>query len=425
MHSSSSSVFPTHMESTYMKPSDSFHRSPVGGLTANHALLQATPSNPIRSDRQVFSASPTAECPGGIAFSSDSQHDRQYQDSPFTSQTLGDDVSSEIHSTTFTSHPQENDEISWGPDPMQDIICFPEIFSSQHDQVENSASYMNDGNVKKSDFGEWVDQLMTIDDTPHPNWSQLLGDDNVAEPTPKATQVSLKHHTPSREVNDLCNSASASTAPQTKPRMRWSPELHEAFVEAVNQLGGSEKATPKGVLNLMNVDGLTIYHVKSHLQKYRTARYKPESPEETSEKKMSSIEEMKSLDLKTSKGITEALRLQMDLQKRLHEQLEIQRKLQIQIENQGKHLQMMFEKQKQIGGSKGSPPSNAPSAALLDTAVPSSADKLKTSNDECGLKCNTEESSQDATREAEVTEEHERTDDQLSAVPPMKRAKIQ
>lgn len=143
----------------------------------------------------------------------------------------------------------------------------------------------------------------------------------------------------------------------SKQRMRWTPELHEAFVEAVNQLGGSERATPKAVLKLLNNPILTIYHVKSHLQKYRTARYKPETSEATGEpqeKKMTSIEDIKSLDMKTSVEITQALRLQMEVQKRLHEQLETQRALQLQIEKQGRYLQMMFEKQQKLEENKSS-----------------------------------------------------------------------
>ena len=100
------------------------------------------------------------------------------------------------------------------------------------------------------------------------------------------------------------------------PRLRWSPDLHHSFVNAIERLGGQDSkfsspllgssavcfifslfflllgffwilcllritlticfcffyfsldATPKLVLQLMNVRGLTIPHVKSHLQVY-------------------------------------------------------------------------------------------------------------------------------------------------------------
>ncbi|CAH9072882.1 unnamed protein product [Cuscuta epithymum] len=56
------------------------------------------------------------------------------------------------------------------------------------------------------------------------------------------------------------------------PRLQWTPELHDHFVDAVEHLGGRYKATPKRIVQLMGVKGLKISHVKSHLQMYRNMR---------------------------------------------------------------------------------------------------------------------------------------------------------
>ncbi|XP_042506546.1 probable transcription factor KAN2 isoform X3 [Macadamia integrifolia] len=62
------------------------------------------------------------------------------------------------------------------------------------------------------------------------------------------------------------------------PRMRWTTTLHARFVHAVELLGGHERATPKSVLELMDVKDLTLAHVKSHLQMYRTVKTTTDRP---------------------------------------------------------------------------------------------------------------------------------------------------
>ncbi|KAJ9541290.1 hypothetical protein OSB04_027796 [Centaurea solstitialis] len=135
-----------------------------------------------------------------------------------------------------------------------------------------------------------------------------------------------------------------------KPRLKWTPDLHQRFIEAVNQLGGADKATPKSVLKLMGIQGLTLYHLKSHLQKYRLGIV-PQARDrmvETDEIHMSNS----SVGPQTNKNlqINEALQMQIEVQRRLHEQLEVQRHLQLRIEAQGKYLQAVLEKAQETVG---------------------------------------------------------------------------
>ncbi|XP_051198461.1 myb family transcription factor MPH1 [Lolium perenne] len=56
-----------------------------------------------------------------------------------------------------------------------------------------------------------------------------------------------------------------------EPRMRWTEELHRQFIEAVDCLGGPDEATPKRILQLMGEKGVSISHIKSHLQMHRSS----------------------------------------------------------------------------------------------------------------------------------------------------------
>ncbi|KAH0919471.1 hypothetical protein HID58_027131 [Brassica napus] len=149
------------------------------------------------------------------------------------------------------------------------------------------------------------------------------------------------------------------------PRLKWTCELHHRFVEAVNQLGGPNKATPKSLMKAMEIPGLTLYHLKSHLQKYRLGkslkfddnRLEVSSALETQEAESGNYsrdfrgsvnEENNNPANDRGLKITEALQLQTEVQKKLHEQIEVvQRNLQVKIEAQGKYLQSVLMKAQQ------------------------------------------------------------------------------
>ncbi|KAB5512147.1 hypothetical protein DKX38_029175 [Salix brachista] len=150
-----------------------------------------------------------------------------------------------------------------------------------------------------------------------------------------------------------------------KPRLKWTPDLHERFIEAVNQLGGAEKATPKTIMKRMGIPGLTLYHLKSHLQKYRLSKNLLGQANSGSNKigtiavvgdRMPEVNATHinnlSMGSQTNKSLhfSEALQVQIEVQRRLHEQIEVQRHLQLRIEAQGKYLQSVLEKAQETLG---------------------------------------------------------------------------
>ncbi|XP_076928746.1 myb family transcription factor APL-like [Bidens hawaiensis] len=127
-----------------------------------------------------------------------------------------------------------------------------------------------------------------------------------------------------------------------KPRLRWTVELHERFVDAVAQLGGPDKATPKTIMRVMGVKGLTLYHLKSHLQKFRLGKQPHKEFNDHSMKE--SERELQRNSNASSSGMISMNEMQIEVERRLHEQLEVQRHLQLRIEAQGKYMQSILEK---------------------------------------------------------------------------------
>ncbi|KAL6497644.1 hypothetical protein OROHE_027077 [Orobanche hederae] len=177
-----------------------------------------------------------------------------------------------------------------------------------------------------------------------------------------------------------------------KPRLRWTSDLHERFVDAVTQLGGASKATPKAIMRTMGVKGLTLFHLKSHLQKYRLGKqsgkefgdvlkdgaYLLDSP-----RAGSSPQNLQASDMNEGYEVKEALRAQMEVQSKLHLQVEAEKHLQIRQDADKRYMAMLERACKMLAdrilgsavpnndgdrypgnGSNAPPPNNSPSPLI-------------------------------------------------------------
>ncbi|KAL5981309.1 hypothetical protein ACLOJK_015364 [Asimina triloba] len=189
-----------------------------------------------------------------------------------------------------------------------------------------------------------------------------------------------------------------------KPRLRWTADLHERFVDAVTQLGGPDmtmlrlglevdivisatdknvtdvvplgfEATPKSIMRMMGVKGLTLFHLKSHLQsKWRFSSQNPvektgllgkQSGKEPTEppKDASYMSESQgnssspppggaTPDMNEGQEVKEALRAQMEVQRKLHEQLEVKKHVEMWIDAETRYLNRLFERACQLGAEQ-------------------------------------------------------------------------
>ncbi|XP_073063009.1 myb family transcription factor PHL5-like isoform X1 [Primulina eburnea] len=163
----------------------------------------------------------------------------------------------------------------------------------------------------------------------------------------------------------------------SKERLKWTNELHDMFEKAVNQIGGPDRATPKGILRAMAVPGLTIFHVKSHLQKYRMSVFTREEdhtskilidhlksfnffaafflkscfssitqPPGGKSERRSISEMLPNFGVTSGAQLAEALQIQKEAQRRLSDQNEVQKSLKQKIEAQGRFLDRIKEELK-------------------------------------------------------------------------------
>ncbi|KAF2312669.1 hypothetical protein GH714_039511 [Hevea brasiliensis] len=187
---------------------------------------------------------------------------------------------------------------------------------------------------------------------PHPGGAGPAGGNGiVSHQEDIQVQRQNQNHTTNKKIGAAEPCLVLTSDP--KPRLRWTSDLHERFVDAVTQLGGANKATPKAIMRTMNVKGLTLFHLKSHLQKYRLGKQSGKDIGEASKDGLSgscllestggsnSSPTVTTSDMNEGYEVKEALRVQMEVQSKLYLQVEAQKHLQIRQDAEQRYLAML------------------------------------------------------------------------------------
>ncbi|KAF8688795.1 hypothetical protein HU200_042122 [Digitaria exilis] len=143
----------------------------------------------------------------------------------------------------------------------------PVIMLSANDEMETMARGIMHGACDYVVKPGCMEQFRNI-------WTHVVRK-NVADPKnnindgKKLGADHTKKHSKKNKRDVGCpEKAKEGTSTQRKQKIKWSDHLHSKFVEAINQIG-IDRAVPKKILEVMNVDGLNKDNIASHLQKYR------------------------------------------------------------------------------------------------------------------------------------------------------------
>lgn len=187
--SSSFRALPTPLKENYPKLPASFQVSSGREMMKNSVPLQESslaPSN--RAPGNSFS-------PPSIAtndmHSPVPTHNQHSQNPAFVSQSSKDlapllPINSSFLEQSTALIPHENKDASWSLDRLQDFLDLHENVPGPNGLVgSNNGTMLPEVNTKKTDWLEWADQLISVNDPLDSDWSEFLDNTNVSDPKPK------------------------------------------------------------------------------------------------------------------------------------------------------------------------------------------------------------------------------------------------